>query len=47
MAGLGKVEKRYGEMCEAWNSQEKTVAILGHRKWAEKAGSGVGRTRQV
>lgn len=26
-------------MVEAWNNQEKTVAVRGHRKWVEKEGS--------
>ncbi|CAN0112118.1 unnamed protein product [Ectocarpus sp. 13 AM-2016] len=30
-------------MFEAWDSQEKALAILGHRKWVEKAGSEIGR----
>ena len=34
MTELGKVEGRYREMFEAWSSQEKTVAVLGHREWA-------------
>ncbi|CAN0277665.1 unnamed protein product [Ectocarpus sp. 6 AP-2014] len=44
MTELGKVEERYREMFEAWNSQDKKIAVLGHRKWVEKAGSDIGRT---
>ncbi|CAN0093551.1 unnamed protein product [Ectocarpus sp. 4 AP-2014] len=45
MIELGKIEGRYREMFEAWNSEEKTIAVLGHRKWVEKekAGSYIGR----
>ena len=43
MTELGRVEGRYSEMFEAWNNQEKTVAVPGHRKWAEKAGSDIDR----
>ncbi|CAB1114460.1 unnamed protein product [Ectocarpus sp. CCAP 1310/34] len=30
-----------GEMFEAWNSQQKTVAVLGHRKWDEQTASDI------
>ena len=43
MTELGKIEGRYREMFEAWNREDKTVAVLGHGKWIEKAGSDIGR----
>ena len=39
MTELGKMEGRYREMFEAWNREDKTVAVLGNSKWVEKAGS--------
>lgn len=39
MTELRKVKGRYREMFEAWGSLEKTVALLGHRKWVGAAGS--------
>ena len=41
MNELGNVEGIYREIIEAWNSQEKMVAVLGHRKLVEKAESDV------
>ncbi|CAB1115488.1 unnamed protein product [Ectocarpus sp. CCAP 1310/34] len=35
---LGKIDGTYREMFEAWNREERTVAVLGHRRWVEKAG---------
>ncbi|CAB1112275.1 unnamed protein product [Ectocarpus sp. CCAP 1310/34] len=32
MTELGKVEGTFREIFEAWNSQEKTVAVMGHSK---------------
>ena len=43
MDELGKIDRRYREMFEAWNSKDKTVAVLGHSKWVEKAGRDIGR----
>ena len=43
MAELGKIEGRYREMFEAWNREDQTVAVLGHSKWVEKAGSDIDR----
>ena len=43
VAELGKTEGRYREMFEAWGREDKTVAVLGHSKWVEKAGSDIGR----
>ncbi|CAB1096931.1 unnamed protein product [Ectocarpus sp. CCAP 1310/34] len=35
---LGKIDGTYREMFEAWNREERTVAVLRHRRWVEKAG---------
>ena len=43
MTELGKIEGRYREMFEGWVREDKTVAVLGHTKWVEKAGSDRGR----
>ncbi|CAN0424894.1 unnamed protein product [Ectocarpus sp. 8 AP-2014] len=43
MTELRKVEGRCREMFDEWDSQEKTVAVLGHRKWVEKAGRDIER----
>ncbi|CAN0013073.1 unnamed protein product [Ectocarpus sp. 12 AP-2014] len=40
---LGKGQGNTQGSIEAWKSQEKTVAVLGHRKWVEKAGSDFSR----
>lgn len=43
MTELGKIQGRYREMFEAWNREERTVAVLGSRKWFEKAGRDIVR----
>ncbi|CAB1106815.1 unnamed protein product [Ectocarpus sp. CCAP 1310/34] len=40
---LGKIDGTYREMFEAWNREERTVAVLGHRRWVEKAGRDIVR----
>ncbi|CAB1105103.1 unnamed protein product [Ectocarpus sp. CCAP 1310/34] len=40
---LGKVDRTYREMFEAWNREERTVAVLGHKRWVEKAGRDIVR----
>ncbi|CAB1099825.1 unnamed protein product [Ectocarpus sp. CCAP 1310/34] len=30
---LGKIDGTYREMFEAWNREERTVAVVGHRRW--------------
>ncbi|CAB1103133.1 unnamed protein product [Ectocarpus sp. CCAP 1310/34] len=40
---LGKIDGTYREMFEAWNRGERTVAVLGHRRWVEKAGRDIVR----
>ncbi|CAB1096020.1 unnamed protein product [Ectocarpus sp. CCAP 1310/34] len=43
MTELGKIDGTYREMFEAWNREERTVAVLGHRRWVEKAGRDIVR----
>ena len=43
MTELGKIQGTYREMFEAWNREERTVAVLGSRKWFEKAGRDIVR----
>ncbi|CAM9193488.1 unnamed protein product [Ectocarpus sp. 6 AP-2014] len=43
MTERGKMRGRYREMLEAWNREERTVAVLGSRKWFEKAGRDIDR----
>ncbi|CAB1121386.1 unnamed protein product [Ectocarpus sp. CCAP 1310/34] len=40
---LGKIDGTYREMFEAWNREERTVAVVGHRRWVEKAGRDIVR----
>ncbi|CAB1115356.1 unnamed protein product [Ectocarpus sp. CCAP 1310/34] len=40
---LGKIDGTYREMFEAWNREERTVAVVGHRRWVEKAGRDIAR----
>ncbi|CAB1109836.1 unnamed protein product [Ectocarpus sp. CCAP 1310/34] len=40
---LGKTDRTHTEMFEAWNREERTVAVLGHRRWVEKAGRDIVR----
>ncbi|CAB1103564.1 unnamed protein product [Ectocarpus sp. CCAP 1310/34] len=46
---LGKIDGTYREMFEAWNREERTVAVLGSWKWVCKGGKGYrwdGQTRE-
>ncbi|CAB1100297.1 unnamed protein product [Ectocarpus sp. CCAP 1310/34] len=40
---LGKIDGTHREMFEAWDTKESTVAVLGHRRWVEKAGRDIVR----
>ncbi|CAB1105642.1 unnamed protein product [Ectocarpus sp. CCAP 1310/34] len=40
---LGKIDGTYREMFEACKREERTVAVLGHRRWVEKAGRDIVR----
>ncbi|CAB1107901.1 unnamed protein product [Ectocarpus sp. CCAP 1310/34] len=40
---LGNTDGTYREMFEAWNREERTVAVLGYRRWVGKAGRDIVR----
>ncbi|CAB1103263.1 unnamed protein product [Ectocarpus sp. CCAP 1310/34] len=40
---LGKIDGTYREMFEAWNREERTVAVVGHRRWVGQAGRAIVR----